>query len=173
MFFEGVLLMELVRDAEGNTAPRLIDTVLTPEQANGAYHDMLTQLVRMLSCELIHGDLSPYNVLWAAAGPTIIDFPQIISASHNNSSEQFFLRDAQNILGHLTRIDPTLASRRSMGLMLWWKPFRPEDVDALAKLIKAGKVKPVIDRRYPLSEIVEALRWVDDGHARGKVIVEP
>jgi NADPH:quinone reductase-like Zn-dependent oxidoreductase len=67
----------------------------------------------------------------------------------------------------------TLASRRSMGLMLWWKPFRPEDVDALATLIEAGKVKPVIDRRYPLSEIVEALRWVDDGHARGKVIVEP
>jgi RIO kinase 1 len=119
MFFEGVLLMELVRDAEGNTAPRLIDTVLTPEQANGAYHDMLTQLVRMLSCELIHGDLSPYNVLWAAAGPTIIDFPQIISASHNNSSEQFFLRDAQNILGHLTRIDPTLASRRSDASEIW------------------------------------------------------
>jgi RIO kinase 1 len=119
MFFEGVLLMELVRDAEGNTAPRLIDTALTPEEANGAYHDMLTQLVRMLNCELIHGDLSPYNVLWAAAGPTIIDFPQIISASHNNSSEQFFLRDAQNILGHLTRIDPTLASRRSDASEIW------------------------------------------------------
>lgn len=119
MFFEGVLLMELVRDAEGNTAPRLIDTALTPEEANGAYHDMLAQLVRMLNCELIHGDLSPYNVLWAAAGPTIIDFPQTISAAHNNSAEQFFLRDAQNILGHLTRIDPTLASRRSDASEIW------------------------------------------------------
>ena len=46
-----------------------------------------------------------------------------------------------------------------------------EDVATLTELIAAGKVKPVIDRRYPLAEIVEALRWVDDGHARGKVIV--
>ena len=119
MFFEGVLLMELVRGADGNSAPRLIDTALSPEEANSAYHDMLTQLVRTLNCELIHGDLSPYNVLWAAAGPTIIDFPQIISASHNNSSEQFFLRDAENILGHLRRIDPTLASRRSDAAEIW------------------------------------------------------
>jgi NADPH:quinone reductase-like Zn-dependent oxidoreductase len=32
-------------------------------------------------------------------------------------------------------------------------------------------VRPAIDRRYPLDEVVEALRWVDDGHARGKVVV--
>ena len=73
---------------------RLIDTTLSAEQANAAYHDMLVQLVRMLSCDLIHGDLSPYNVLWAAAGPTIIDFPQIVSAAQNSNSERFFLRDA-------------------------------------------------------------------------------
>jgi RIO kinase 1 len=119
MFFEGVLLMEMVLDADGNTAPRLIDTALTRDQANAGYHDMLTQLVRMLNCELIHGDLSPYNVLWAAAGPTVIDFPQIISASQNNSSEQFFLRDAENILGHFVRIDPTLAARRSDASEIW------------------------------------------------------
>src|SRR5208283_413553 len=50
--------------------------------------DMLAQLVKILACDLIHGDLSPYNVLWAAAGPTVIDFPQIVSASHNSSSER-------------------------------------------------------------------------------------
>ena len=65
----------------------------------------------------------------------------------------------------------TLATSKWMGLLLWWKPFKAEDVTALTELIAAGKVKPVIDRRYPLAEIVEALRWVDDGHARGKVIV--
>ena len=60
-----------------------------------------------------------------------------------------------------------------MGLMLWWKPFRADDVATLVDLVAAGKVTPAIDRRYPLGEVVEALRYVDDGHARGKVIVEP
>ncbi len=58
-----------------------------------------------------------------------------------------------------------------MGLMLWWKPFHPADVATLADLIAAGKVRPAIDRRYPLGEVVEALRHVDGGHAMGKVII--
>jgi NADPH:quinone reductase-like Zn-dependent oxidoreductase len=57
--------------------------------------------------------------------------------------------------------------------MLWWKPFLADDVAKLKELIATGKVKPVIDRRFPLSQIVDALRWVDDGHAAGKVIVTP
>jgi NADPH:quinone reductase-like Zn-dependent oxidoreductase len=63
------------------------------------------------------------------------------------------------------------ATGTTMAMLIWWKPFRPEDVTTLKELIAAGKVTPVIDRRYPLSEIVAALRWVDDGHATGKVIV--
>jgi NADPH:quinone reductase-like Zn-dependent oxidoreductase len=65
----------------------------------------------------------------------------------------------------------SLASDKWTGLLLWWKPFKPEDVATLTDLIAAGKVKPVIDRRFPLTEIVDALRWVDDGHPRGKVII--
>jgi NADPH:quinone reductase-like Zn-dependent oxidoreductase len=65
----------------------------------------------------------------------------------------------------------SLASDKWTGLLLWWKPFKPEDVATLTDLIAAGKLKPAIDRRFPLTEIVEALRWVDDGHARGKVII--
>jgi NADPH:quinone reductase-like Zn-dependent oxidoreductase len=64
-------------------------------------------------------------------------------------------------------------SGRWSGLMLWWKPFGIDDVRTITRLIAEEKVKPVIDRRYPLGEIVAALRWVDDGHARGKVIVMP
>jgi RIO kinase 1 len=126
MYIEGVLLMELVLGADGNPAPRVIDTQLTVEQANAAYHDMLGQLVRMLACDLIHGDLSPYNVLWGAAGPTIIDFPQIISAAHNRSSEMLFIRDARNILGHFARIDESLHQRATDPHEIWRAYVRRE-----------------------------------------------
>ena len=67
----------------------------------------------------------------------------------------------------------SLFSDRWSGLMLWWKPFHAPDVDRLQELIATGKVKPIIDRSYPLAEVAAALRHVDDGHARGKVIVKP
>ena len=57
------------------------------------------------------------------------------------------------------------------GLMLWWKPMHHPDVDALKELIAAGKLRPVIDRRYPLSEVVAALRYVEDGKPSGKVVI--
>ena len=65
------------------------------------------------------------------------------------------------------------AGRRSMGLMLDWKPFNnaPEQVATLKELYTAAVVRPAIDRRYPLAEIRDALRRVDEGHARGKVVI--
>jgi len=65
----------------------------------------------------------------------------------------------------------SMFSDRWSGLMLWWKPFDRDDLTTITDLIAAGKIKPVIDRRFPLSEIVEALRWVADGHAVGKVVI--
>jgi NADPH:quinone reductase-like Zn-dependent oxidoreductase len=65
----------------------------------------------------------------------------------------------------------TLAGSRSMGLMLWWKPFDAEDVATLTDMVIAGRLTPVIDRQYPLSEVVDALEWVNEGHARGKVVI--
>jgi NADPH:quinone reductase-like Zn-dependent oxidoreductase len=66
----------------------------------------------------------------------------------------------------------SLASAKWTGLLLWWKPFHPADVATLKELIAAGAVKPVIDRRFPLDELVQGLRWVDDGRARGKVVID-
>jgi NADPH:quinone reductase-like Zn-dependent oxidoreductase len=65
----------------------------------------------------------------------------------------------------------SLRSDRKSGLMLWWKPFHPADVATLLALIAAGEVTPVIDRRYPLGEVVPALQYVDEGRPRGKVVI--
>ena len=80
--------------------------------------------------------------------------------------------DSASILGGVV-VGPitSLFSDRWTGLMLWWKPMHRPTVEALKELIAAGKLRPVIDRSYPLDQIVDALRWVEDGHARGKVIV--
>jgi NADPH:quinone reductase-like Zn-dependent oxidoreductase len=65
------------------------------------------------------------------------------------------------------------ATGKRMGLLLWWKPFQADDVATVEELVAAGKLVPRIDRRYPLGEVVDALRWVDEGRAMGKVIVTP
>ena len=65
----------------------------------------------------------------------------------------------------------SMRSDRWTGLMLWWKPFHSADVATLKELIAAGKLAPVIDRQYPLSRVVEALRHVDENRARGKVVI--
>jgi len=46
-----------------------------------------------------------------------------------------------------------------------------KDLVFLKELLEAGKVVPVIDRRYPLSGVADALRYLEEGHARGKVII--
>lgn len=70
-----------------------------------------------------------------------------------------------------------LLSRRSggrhVGMMFAWKPFAPDDVATVTAMIAAGTLKPAIDRRYALRDVVAALRHLDDGHSRGKVLVIP
>jgi len=119
MFYEGVLLMELVKDGDGRPAPRLIDVSIEPAAAIGVYADLVAQLIAMLCCDLIHGDLSPYNILAAAEGPTIIDFPQVVSAVHSSRAEFFFLRDFDNVVRFVSGFDPSLAVHRSDGRAIW------------------------------------------------------
>lgn len=57
-----------------------------------------------------------------------------------------------------------------MGSVMW-KPNNQEDLAILEELFAAGKVAPVIDRRYPLSEVPEAIRYLEEGHAKGKVVI--
>ena len=62
-FFNGVLLMELVTDVDGQSAPRLGEVALSPELALEYHRFLIAQIVRMLCSGLIHGDLSEFNVL--------------------------------------------------------------------------------------------------------------
>jgi RIO kinase 1 len=119
MFYEGVLLMELVRDGDGRPAPRMIDVAIDPAAAMRLYADLVAQIISMLCCDLIHGDLSPYNILAAADGPTIIDFPQVVSAVHSSRAEYFFLRDFDNVIQFLAGFDPALAVHRHDGRAIW------------------------------------------------------
>ena len=68
-FHEGVLLMELVTDADGNAAPRLNDLAFTEDEARAHHHTLMRQVVRMLCAGVVHGDLSEYNVLVGARRP--------------------------------------------------------------------------------------------------------
>ncbi|MGC4115130.1 MAG: RIO1 family regulatory kinase/ATPase [Myxococcales bacterium] len=126
LFYEGVLLMELVLDAQGQPAPRLIDSVLTAEAAGALYRDLRGQVVRMLDADLIHGDLSPYNVLLGAAGPTIIDFPQVIAAAHNSRSESFFHRDLENLRIFFAGFDKSLSACAGDAREIWRAYVRRE-----------------------------------------------
>ena len=107
-YVHGVLVMELVTDADGFSAPRLGEVALDADQARDYHRALVREVVRMLCCGLIHGDLSPYNVLVDAQGPVVIDFPQVVSAAGNNAARTMLLRDVNNLTAYLGRSAPEL-----------------------------------------------------------------
>ncbi|MEY2669139.1 MAG: hypothetical protein RJA59_1777 [Pseudomonadota bacterium] len=125
LFHEGVLLMEVVVDAHGRPAPRLVDAPLVREQAAGIYAELRSQAVGMLACGLIHGDLSPYNVLIGRDGPVVIDLPQVVDAAHNSQAERFFLRDLDNVRRFCAALDPALGGEGD-GREIWRAYVRRE-----------------------------------------------
>ncbi|GHE36358.1 PA4780 family RIO1-like protein kinase [Vulcaniibacterium thermophilum] len=107
-YFHGVLVMELVTDADGHSAPRLGEVELTEAQARAFHRVLVRDVVRMLCSGLIHGDLSEYNVLVGPDGPVVIDFPQVVSAAGNNAARTMLLRDVNNLTASLGRWAPDL-----------------------------------------------------------------
>lgn len=107
-FHDGVLLMELVVDAQGDAAPRLNDLVFTAEQAKAHHATLIAEVVRMLCAGLIHGDLSEFNILMAGDGPVIIDLPQAVDAAGNNHAQRMLLRDVANLRDFFGKFAPEL-----------------------------------------------------------------
>lgn len=126
--YEGVLIMELVTDAEGHAAPRLNDVAPTPQEAREWHAFLIGQVQRMLCIGLIHGDLSEYNVLLGTEGPVIIDLPQAVNAAGNNNAFRMLARDVDNIRRYCGAFAPELLAT--------------EYAHEIWKLYEAGELRP-------------------------------
>ena len=136
-FHDGVLLMELVTDANGDAAPRLNDVGFTPEQARTHHATLIAEVVRMLCAGVVHGDLSEFNILLAhlpgvggaddtsddngaagTEGPVIIDLPQAVDAAGNNHAQRMLLRDVANLRDFFGQFAPDLRATQ-YGPEIW------------------------------------------------------
>lgn len=106
--FDGVLLMELITDEQGQPASRLNDVSMSAEQAREDFLVVLHYIVRMLCVGLVHGDLSEFNVLVDEYGPVIIDLPQVVDAAGNNNAQWMLERDVNNMTGYYAQFAPEL-----------------------------------------------------------------
>ena len=126
--YEGVLLMELVTDSDGNPAPRLNDLELSEEHSLKFHAELLNQVVRMLCAGIIHGDLSEYNILVGSDGPVIIDLPQAVDAAGNSNAGAMLERDVANLASYFSRFAPQLENS-DYGKEIW-------------RLYQAGRLSP-------------------------------
>ncbi|MGB1261470.1 MAG: PA4780 family RIO1-like protein kinase [Cognaticolwellia sp.] len=116
--FEGVLLMELVTNDDGDVAPRLNDVVMSAEQAQED-HSLIMHYVKLMLCAgVIHGDLSEFNVLVDDYGPVIIDLPQAVDASANNNAYAMLMRDVTNMTNYYSQFCPPLKQSK-YGEEIW------------------------------------------------------
>lgn len=157
-FIDGVLLMELVTDGEGEPAPRLNDVVLTAEQAREFHRTLMGEVVRMLCAGIVHGDLSEYNVLLghrdSVTVPVIIDLPQTVDAAGNAHAGAMLERDVANLTHYFGRFAPELLDTQ-YGKEIW-------------SLYKSGKLRPEtgltgrFERVEKAVDVGSVMRVVDD-----------
>jgi RIO kinase 1 len=155
-FHEGVLLMELVADADGDAAPRLNDVVFEPDDARRHHAALLAEVVRMLCAGVVHGDLSEFNILLAGDGPVIIDLPQAVDAAGNSHASRMLLRDVANLRHFFGRFAPELLATA----------YGPEIWDLYRRGLLAVDV-PLTGRFVPDARTVDlaaVMREIDDAH---------
>jgi RIO kinase 1 len=107
VFDDGVLVMELVKDAYGEPAPRLGEVDMDAAYAEVVFDQLIAEVVKMLCAGVVHGDLSDFNVLMTPEGPVIIDFPQSLDAAGNQSARKILIRDVANLNRFLLGFGPT------------------------------------------------------------------
>src|SRR5580692_1929447 len=137
-FIDGVLIMELITDANGNPAPRLADLGFDRNGAQAMYERLLREVLRMLSAGVVHGDLSDFNVLVGAEGPVIIDFPQSVDTAHNANARKLLLRDVENLHRFLSQFAPQ--ARRLPYAEEMWELFQQNAITPETQL--TGRFRP-------------------------------
>ncbi|MED5369725.1 MAG: PA4780 family RIO1-like protein kinase [Myxococcota bacterium] len=131
-FVEGVLIMELIKGADGGPAPRLCDVELSKKQARELFHILLKDVQRMLCAGVVHGDLSDFNVLLSPEEPVIIDFPQAVDPAHNRNAKKLLIRDVKNLTLFLSRWEPRLRKTRYAEEM--WDLYEKNDLTPYTEL---------------------------------------
>lgn len=96
------LAMEFIGSGT-EASPRLRDADLGRDEAVRIHETLMRSVERMLAADMIHGDLSPYNVLVRAGLPVIIDFPQVVDARYHSQAEAMLVRDVVNLRGFFRR----------------------------------------------------------------------
>jgi len=108
------ILMEYLGDEEG-PAPQLRDVPLDPTLARSLFDRLMWNVELFLAHNLVHADLSPYNILYWEGRASIIDFPQAVDARTNRNSRDLLGRDVENLCRHFgrhgVRTDPGKASQ--------------------------------------------------------------
>ncbi len=93
----GALLMEFIGSPEDGAAPSLKSADLSLAEAEAAYLRLLENIQLWLYAYIVHGDLSPYNVLYWLDQPVVIDFPQAVDPRFNMNAYSLLQRDLDNI----------------------------------------------------------------------------
>ncbi|WP_223394629.1 serine protein kinase RIO [Nocardioides rotundus] len=91
------ILMEWITDADGESAPRLAQTRPEPALLRDYFDQAVDVLATLAQQGMVHGDLSPYNILATGERLVVIDLPQVIDLVANPQGADFLLRDVTNV----------------------------------------------------------------------------
>jgi RIO kinase 1 len=111
------ILMEYIGDERG-PAPMLAEVHLPQSEAQQAFETVINDIEALLRADIIHGDLSPFNVLYWRGETVIIDMPQAIDARLNRHGRELLARDVANVCAYFGRAEAEAITARLWGLYM-------------------------------------------------------
>jgi RIO kinase 1 len=115
----GGILMEFIGDDDG-PAPTLKAAQLSSTERQVVFERVMDNVQVWLAHDVVHGDLSPFNVLWHDGAPVVIDFPQAVDPRFNRNAFDLLLRDVENMARYVGRDDAFALAERYWSV--WERP---------------------------------------------------